>query len=98
MKKVLGKDNALFFSSLWKHLLANTLLLHNLTYFYVAKEDPQVCNFMNTATGALPRWGVRGAHKKNSNKKKKSFRNLFSKMFLTYLKNCIFHYKFYFPS
>ena len=31
--------------------MTNTLLLHNFTYFHVAKEDPKVCNFMNTATG-----------------------------------------------
>ena len=51
MKKVLGNDNALFFSSFWKHLPANTLLLHNFTYFYVAKEDPKVCKLVNTPTG-----------------------------------------------
>ena len=51
MKKVLGNDNALFFHSFWKHMLDYTLLLHNLKYFYVAKEDAQVCNLLNTATG-----------------------------------------------
>ena len=53
-EKVLGNDNALFSNSFWKHMLANTLLLHNFKYFYVAKEDAQVCNFMDMATGAQP--------------------------------------------
>ena len=47
MKNVLGNDNALFFSIFWKHMLANTLLLHNFTYFYVTKEDPKVYNLVN---------------------------------------------------
>ena len=51
MKKVLVNDNALFFNFFWKRMLANTLLLHTFKYFYVVKEDAQVCNFMNTATG-----------------------------------------------
>ena len=42
MKNVLGNDNTLFFSIFWKYMLANTLLLHNLIYFYVAKEDLKV--------------------------------------------------------
>ena len=33
--------------------MTNTLLLHNFTYFYVAKQDPKVCNLMNTATAPL---------------------------------------------
>jgi len=52
VKNVLGNDNALVFNSFWKHMLANMLLLHNFTYFYVAKEDAQACTFMNTATGS----------------------------------------------
>ena len=53
MKNFFGNDNALFFSFFWKHMFANTLLLFNFTYFYVAKEDPKVCNFVNTATEHL---------------------------------------------
>ena len=34
-------------------MLANTLLLHNFPYLYVAKEDPKVCNFVNTGAGIL---------------------------------------------
>ena len=33
--------------------MTNTLLLHNFTYFYVAREDPKVCNLVNTPTGFL---------------------------------------------
>ena len=52
MKNVLGNDNALFFSIFWKHMLANTLLLHNFTYFYVAKEDLKVYHMVNPPTGS----------------------------------------------
>ena len=48
MKKVFDHDDALFFSSFWKHMRTNTLLLCNFTYFYVAKEDRKVNIFVNT--------------------------------------------------
>ena len=34
MRKVLGNDNALFFTSLWKHMLVHTLILQNFIYFH----------------------------------------------------------------
>ena len=40
-----------FLIPLEKHMVANTLVRHNSKYFHVAKEDAQVCNFVNTATG-----------------------------------------------
>ena len=36
VRKVLDNENALFFTSCWKHMFANTFILHNFTYFYVA--------------------------------------------------------------
>ena len=37
--------------------MTNTLLLHNFTYFYVAKEDLKVYNLVNPPTG-----GQTGVH------------------------------------
>ena len=63
--KVLGNDNALLFTYFWKHMLANTFLLHNykqhtLTHLFTVRYQlrahirvAQVYNFMNTATGPL---------------------------------------------